>query len=341
MIRDRRRLKIQVLFGGDSSERPGSVMSGRTIESALRNAQYENVTRVDIIPHSIKKLISNKPDLAFIALHGGIGEDGTLQGFLDAIGVPYTSSGIAASAISANKFLFNKFVDSLGYKTPKQVVSSNITELSAVTGRYPKVVKPIAQGCSYGVFLVRNLKELKERADFSLKFGGQIVVEDYIPGREFAVGIFKNPKTGLPVVLPIAEVKLKREIYDYETKYPGGESLSQTVIPANLSPHKKKELEEMSKKIFSSLDCKGYVRADVRMNRLGDFYFLENNTCPGMLSATESYIPRMVNANGQSLEGFVDMIVESSLRFSKPKGNVPSEREMVRYLGLKLAEDQG
>jgi len=341
MINNRKKLRIHVLYGGNSAERPGSVLSGITIESALHRAGYENVTRYDVTSDSVSSLVSNKPDLAFLTCHGGMGEDGTLQALLKLLEVPYTSSGVSASAISADKVLFNRFVTSLGYNAPDQFPISSINELEKKDWEYPLIIKPVKQGCSYGIFLVQNLDELKERVNFSLQFEGRIIIEKYIKGREFAVGIFKYPKTRHPIVLPIAETKLSKGIFDFETKYPGGEHLYKTIIPAEVSIEEREQLEDMCKNVFTKLGCRGYVMMDLRLDIKDQFYFLENNTIPGMLSPTESYIPKMLNARGISLEKFVDMIVESTLIYHYQKKNVstPSEKEMVDYLGLKLAED--
>lgn len=337
MKKYRKDLKIYVLYGGNSSERPGSILSSLTIESALRSAKYKDVSRIDVTPSAFHTMLSNKPDLAFLTLHGGLGEDGSLQGFLEMAEIPYTSSGVAASAISANKVLFNRFVSSIGYLVPRQSVAKSINELKKLDDKFPKIIKPVSHGCSYGVFLVNNYDELCERAKFSLKFEGKIIVEDYIIGKEFAVGIFKDMNT--PIVLPVAETKLVNGIFDYETKYPGGEHLYKTIIPAELEKEKKNELENMCKDIFMKLDCKGYVMMDVRFDNKGKFYFLENNTIPGMLNPVESYIPRMLKEYGLSLKQFVDIIVKSSISPKKKNVKILSEKEMVEYLGLKLAEN--
>jgi len=338
-MKNRKDLDIHVLYGGFSSERPGSIMSSITVSNALIKAGYNKVKRRDINQNSVKTLIHEKPDVAYLAFHGGFGEDGTLQGFLELLGIPYTCSGVAASAISADKYLANKFVNSIGYNAPEQIVISDLNEIKKLDVKFPKIIKPIRQGCSYGLFLVNNHNDLNEKAKFSLKFDGQILIEDYIAGREFSIGIFENRKLQ-PIVLPIIETKLEREIFDYETKYPGGESLYKIILPANLGKEKNAELEKMCLDIFSKLECRGYSMIDIRMDKKGKFYFLENNTIPGMLSASESYIPRMLRHSNIPLEEFVDIIVESALKRHTKENNIPSEKEMVKYLGLKLAGEK-
>lgn len=343
-MKNRKNLDITVLCGGDSAERPGSILSGKTIENVLKDSGYRHVYLMDISKNNVKNLIKKKPDVAFLTFHGGFGEDGTIQGFLEMLNIPYTSSGVVASAISMNKFLFNRFVSAIGYNTPKQKLISSIEELkdqSRIGLTYPIVIKPVSQGCSYGVFLVNNQNDLINKAKFSMSFGGKILIEQYVFGREFSVGVYRNPVNREAVVLPIAETKLKREIFDFEAKYPGGENLSSTDIPAKLSINKENELRNISINIFNKLGCEGYSMIDVRHNSSGKFYILENNTLPGMLSSEESYIPRMLKASDKTLEYFLDLMIIGALKKSKYKKKFRniSEKEMVKYLGLKLAKD--
>ncbi|KUK84273.1 MAG: D-alanine--D-alanine ligase [Microgenomates bacterium 39_6] len=339
IIKKRKELKIFVLCGGDSSERPGSLLSGKTILELLKNAGYRNVGPFDVTTKNFLKLVKNKPDLVFLTLHGGYGENGILQGFLELIKVPYTGSGLLASAISANKIYFNRFVSSLGYPTPKQTIIKSLADIDSLKIDFPRVIKPATQGCSYGVFYVENVKELKERARFSVRFSDSLIIEEYIKGRELTVGIFENRK-GNPVILPIAETILKRKILDYEAKYPGGEHLYQTVIPAKLKAKTERKIKQMCSTIFKALDCHGYVRMDIRLGNNGNIYIIENNTLPGMISVEESDFPKMLKIGGYRLEDFVDETILSTLinwnkRF---KEEAPNELEMVNYLGLKLAE---
>lgn len=336
----RKLFDIAVLCGGDSSERPGSLLSGKTISLLLEKAGYKKVHTVDITPSNIKLLFKYRPEVAFLAFHGGFGEDGTLQGILEFLDIPYTSSGMAASCISINKYLFNRFAKSLGYAAPKQIIIYKPDEIFNLKIKYPIVLKPIAQGCSYGVFYIENYAELKKKVKFTFKFSKLAVIENYISGRELSVGIFEEPPSMQPHVLPIAETILKKPILDYEAKYPGGEHLYETIIPAKLDKKLESKIQRMCSDIFIKLDCHGFVRMDLRVARDNVIYLLENNTIPGMLGPEESDFPKMLKAGHISLEKFADMMVMAALirHNNKSKTKVPSESEMVKHLGLKPAK---
>lgn len=335
----RRELPVTVLFGGNSSERPGSIKSSNTVARLLRQSGYTHVDQLDITTDSVRDLAVNRPfGVAFMTMHGGYGEDGTLQGLLEMLDIPYTGSGVAASSISADKVLFNRFVRGLGYNTADQLVVHSAHELGNLDISYPKVLKPATQGCSYGVFFVRDRDELLERAAFTEQFSDRMVVEDYIPGRELTVGVFEDPHSQRPHVLPITENILAREILDFEAKIQGGEHLYEVVVPAELDSSTRSRIEEACADVFQQLNCKGYVRMDLRLTDKGDIYFLENNTSPGMLSLEESDFPKMLHAGGIDPTEFVDLMVEASLSNyqaqHRNKGRVPSKQEMVQYLGL-------
>jgi D-alanine--D-alanine ligase len=148
----------------------------------------------DIVPGTFHELLTDRPDVAFNALHGGFGEDGTIQSFLDVHGIPYTGSDLGASAISGDKYLFKQFVISLGYNAPKGILIQDINELEHISLSFPLVIKPLKQGCSYGVFLVHNYDELVEKLPFSFQFGDLLLLEEYIEGREFTIGVINNPR---------------------------------------------------------------------------------------------------------------------------------------------------
>ncbi len=332
----RRELPITVLFGGDSSERPGSIKSSTTVVNLLRESGYAHVEQLDITTQTVRNLADNRPfGVAFMTMHGGYGEDGTLQGLLEMLDIPYTGSGIAASAISADKVLFSRFVRGLGYKTANQIVVTHPEELEYLDMEFPKVIKPTIQGCSYGVFFVKDKVELLKRAAFSSQFSDRMAIEDYIPGRELSVGIFEDPHTKLPHILPMSEIFLERPIQDFESKISGGEHLMKTVIPAQLDFQTQITIETIAADIFTKLGCKGYVRMDLRLAENGDIYWLENNTSPGMLNMVESDFPKMLLAGGINPPEFVDLMIEAALiNYQKRDKRVPSKKEMKQYLGI-------
>jgi D-alanine-D-alanine ligase len=341
-LEQRKQLPITVLFGGDSSERPGSIQSGLTVTSLLRGAGYATVNLFDVTDKTVRTLAEkNRPfGVAFMTMHGGTGEDGTLQGMLDMLGIPYTGSGIAASAVSADKVLFNKFVQGLRYNAPSQIVFKEISEIENLDITFPIVLKPAKQGCSYGVFYVENKEELLRHVPFSQRFSESVILEEYIPGREVSVGLYEDPHSNTPHVLPIAELKLKRPIQDFESKICSEEqeSLVETIIPAKLEPALESALVAICANIFLKLNCRGYVRMDFRIADSGEIFVLENNTIPGMLDINESDFPKMLIAGGIALNNFVDLMVEAALlnyEERHAKKGPPSKKEMMEYLGLK------
>src|SRR3989344_5620341 len=184
----RKSMPVTVFCGGNSSERVGSLLSGQTVNGLLKEAGYTQVENFDITSQTIHALPDRKAiGVAFMTLHGGFGEDGTLQGMMEMLDIPYTGCGVAASAISADKVLFNRFVRSCGYSAPSQIVISDASEIGDLDIRYPKVIKPVSQGCSYGVFFVKDREELLKRASFTRKFSDRMVIEDYIEGQELSV----------------------------------------------------------------------------------------------------------------------------------------------------------
>lgn len=343
MFEDRKDKCVAILYGGIAPERGGSMLSGQTVFNALIDAGYKNVTKIDVKEDIVDKLKEESPEVAYLALHGGFGEDGSLQGLLEIMNIPYTSSGVAASSISMNKALFKRFVSALGYNTPAYRVIERGDDLNLNENDYPLIIKPVDQGCSYGVSLVNDHLDLKENVEFAFKFSDKVILEKYITGKEIAVGIIDIPKQGShlklePFVLPFIETECLKGIFDYETKYPGGEHLFRTIIPARLSDEETSELEKISLDIYKSLGCKGYSMMDAIYSN-GTFFLLENNTIPGMLNVEESYIPRMLKQANISITNFVDFMVLSALDANSRKIiKPPSEEEVVKYLGLKLAE---
>lgn len=332
----RKDLPIVVLSGGDSAERPGSIKSGKTVTELLKLAGYKSVDAIDVTQKNLSILADIRPgSVAFVTMHGGYGEDGTLQGLLEMLDVPYTGSGVAASAISADKVHFSTFIRGLGYSSADQIVVNHSSELEDLDLTYPKVIKPATQGCSYGVFYIRNREELLQHSKFTEKFSDRMIVEEYIPGRELTVGIFEDPDSGKPRVLPIGENILVREIQDFETKTQGGEELYEFVVPAPLDENLQAQIEEACVDVFQQLNCKGYARIDLRVTPQGRIYFLENNTSPGMLSLQESDFPKMLKAGNVDPVEFVDLMVKAALLNYELKheiqANAPDKLDMQAY----------
>jgi len=337
----RKQTPVTVIYGGNSSERAGSMLSGQTAMNLLIQAGYAHVQGYDLTSETLRALPPpSEIGVAFLTLHGGAGEDGTVQGYLNMLGIPHTGCDVAASAICQDKAVFSSLVSSYGYNTPGQTVVPKNVDITQMNFNFPVVGKPRNGGCSYGVFLAQNMEELVSNYDFTRKFG-DMVVEDFIPGREFSIGIFEDPKTGKPHVLPIVEVILHKGIQDFETKYPGGEELYEEILPAVLDPDVQHTIEAACADIFTRLGCRGYSRMDFRMAPDGTIYWLENNTSPGLIGE-ESDFPKMLVAGGVTLPDFADMMVEAALihyREAKEEmANLPGEVEMCAYLGIPVAD---
>jgi D-alanine-D-alanine ligase len=331
-------LRVDVLCGGDSSEREGSLQSGETMYQSLKRSGFANTRLRDITYNNLATLCEDRPDVAFLAFHGGYGEDGKIQALLELFDIAYTGSGVAASAISMDKHLFSRFVSSLGYKVADQVVIEGLGSPDISRIRYPAVIKPATQGCSYGVFYVESLEELRDHFPFASRFSDRIIVEEYIEGREFTVGIFDDPDLGQARVAPIEETIIHggKKIQDYEVKYNEEERYIVCQLPAKLSLEEESKIGSICLDIYQRLGCSGFSRMDVRLTPLGEVYVLENNTCPGMLNMVESDFPKMLKAMDIPLESFVEKMVEQAMQLhTKRKSQVlPSIDEMVRYMGL-------
>jgi D-alanine-D-alanine ligase len=328
-------MRVIVLMGGTSSERDVSLASGIRITAALRSKGHE-VTAVDTavgllsaadeqrllgggvvksIPpdtQALAKLNAALPatlrslppaDVAFLALHGGQGEDGTLQALLDLTGVPYTGSGHLASALAMDKDLSKLLFRAAGVPTADWLMApATIEDVRAGVG-FPAVVKPSKQGSTVGLSVVKNPAELPAAIEEAFRFDDEVMIEQFIAGRELTVGILGDQ------ALPVGEIIPKHEIYDYECKYTAGMAVE--VFPADLTSAETKTVQELARKAFRALKLRGYARIDFRMSADGTFYCLEANTLPGMTQT--SLIPQAAAAAGISFPELCDRIVHLAL----------------------------
>jgi len=341
---DKQGMRVDVLCGGNSSEREGSLQSGETLLQSLRRSGFASSRLRDITYNNLTSLCDDRPDVAFLAFHGGYGEDGKIQALLELLDIAYTGSGVAASAISMDKYLFSRFVSSLGYNVPRQTVVEGLCTPSTQEIRYPAVIKPVNQGCSYGVFYVTSPAELEEHIGFARKFSDRVLIEEYIEGREFTAGIFDDPDLGQARVAPILETIIKggKKIQDYEVKYNEEERFVESRLPAELSLEDESGIKSVCQDIYVKLGCSGFCRMDFRLTNLGEIYVLENNTCPGMLNLVESDFPKMLMSMGISMESFVEKMVERAMQSRNKRNSLaaPDAREMVRYLGLEYDDSK-
>ncbi len=296
--------KIAVLMGGISSEREISIRSGENVYNALVHLGF-NVTRIDVDANLPRRLVKDNVDVAVIMLHGKYGEDGTIQGVLEILGIPYTGCNVLSSAIGMNKILTKKVMKASGIPTADYVVlDSSNPELSFknILERIglPVVLKPISEGSSVGVEIIRDEDSLKGKIRNYLRRHPESFAEKMIEGTEVTVGVIGDNK--YCEVLPIMELKPKKEFYDYEAKYTKG--MTEFIIPAEISKDQEVMVIEYSKRLFQELECTGVVRFDAIISREDGLpYFLEVNTIPGMTETSD--IPAMAKAAGMSFEEVV------------------------------------
>ena len=299
-----KKMKIIVLAGGDSTEREVSLISGHMVEKALREKGHE-VEFMDLRfirrPEEWGVILSKcaKFDIAFLALHGVPGEDGRLQAMLELAGIPYTGEGYLSSAICMDKVLTKKILREASLPVPAEY-----TLEEAGTAGFPLVVKTSTGGSSVGVYIVQDQKELSTALEEAKKYGGEVMLEQYIPGREFTLTVMDGK------AMPIVEIIPKSSFYDYEHKYEPG--ATEEICPAKLPEEETKALSELAEKAYRALSLKTYARFDVRRDEGGAFYFLEANSLPGMTPT--SLLPQEGAAMGMDFAGVCEKIIEVSLK---------------------------
>ncbi len=300
---------IAILLGGVSPEREVSKSSGKAVYEALINSKYE-VKLIDpaygvdqpekpdqfftekdyskISPENFLSCINSNlfddVDLAFIALHGKWGEDGTIQSLLEFKNISYTGAGVLSSSLSMDKSMSKVMFRHFDVKTPDWFVVQedsvdykNIKADIQKTFGYPCIIKPNDQGSTIGLSICSGDSEVKEAIETALKFSNKVLVEEYIKGREMAVGVLEQH------ALPIVEIKPKHLIYDYECKYTDG--MSEYVVPAEIPEHVTKNLHRQAILAFDALGCKSFGRVDFILDKENNSYCLEVNTLPGLTSA--------------------------------------------------------
>jgi D-alanine-D-alanine ligase len=298
---------VAVLMGGWSAEREISLRSGKACADALERSGHR-VTRVDVGRDIATVLRTLKPDVAFNVLHGRPGEDGTLQGVLEILGIPYTHSGVLASALAMQKDVAKVVMKSAGIPVAAGRVVSRTEAAGAHAMPRPYVIKPIAEGSSVGVFIVTDEhthppQELN-RPDWA--FGERLMVEQYIPGKELTCAVMGDKS------LDVIEIVAATQFYDYEAKYaPGG---SKHILPAQISPFVYQEVRRLALKAHSALGCRGVTRADFRYDDRGvgteGLVCLEVNTQPGMTET--SLVPELAIHAGLTFDELVRWMVEDA-----------------------------
>lgn len=342
------KLRVAVLMGGISSERDISLSTGRQILQSLDPEKYEAIgVDAALLPGSSRSVLKGagseistvaeagkalansdalvsvdaiagsssplRPDVVLIALHGKFGEDGTVQGMLDLLGIPYTGSGVLASALCMDKSMTKKVLAADGIPVPESVDfaaakgtwdEQTIGDAVARIG-YPVVVKPSRQGSTIGMTKVNAADGLNSAIKEAAAYDEQIIVERFIKGTELTVGVLG---TDDPKALPVIEIVPKGGFYDYEAKYaPGG---SEHFIPARITEAQTAEAQETAVRAFKSLGCRGMARVDIMLESTG-MSVLEVNTIPGMTPT--SLLPEAAKATGIGFSRLLDMMIEFAL----------------------------
>lgn len=329
-------ITVALLLGGVSPEREVSKSTAKSVLNALRELNYnvilidpayglkqpkdendffkdENYT--DLSPRNYVEIINSeifdKVDVAFIALHGKWGEDGTLQALLEMRGIKYTGSNILASSLSMDKCMSKIMFQHYDVKTPRwfmiNSVKDNIDLIKEKIKKffgYPCVVKPNDQGSTIGLTICRGEIELQKSIELAFKYSKRVLIEEYIAGREMTVGILEQQP------LPVLEIKPKSGFYDYTSKYTSG--MTEYEVPANIPEKVAEHLKHQALLAFNSLGCESYARVDFRLTNDFKPYCLEVNTLPGMTNT--SLLPKMAKAAGISFEELIERIINYALR---------------------------
>ena len=298
--------KVTVLMGGISAERDVSLDSGKACAKALAEIGFE-VTSLDAKDDFIEKLIKNKPDKVFNALHGRFGEDGSIQGLLEHLKIPYTHSGILSSAIAMDKLTSKKIFKDAKISSPEYQVIKTLEDFQSSKIGYPCVVKPNNEGSSVGVYIFNEPKKSDEETIISLlKKYTFFILEKYIPGREIQVAVMGSKALGGIEIVPT------RSFYDYEAKY-SANAKTKHIIPVKINEADYKKILDMALQAHNILGCRGVTRSDFRYNesdKVNKIYILEVNTQPGMTSL--SLVPEIANYYGISFNELVKWIINDA-----------------------------
>ncbi|MCW1935949.1 D-alanine--D-alanine ligase [Pseudomonas sp. MDMC_285] len=296
--------RVAVLFGGKSAEREVSLKSGNAVLSALQAAGVD-AFGIDVGDDFLQRLNSEKIDRAFIVLHGRGGEDGSMQGLLECAGIPYTGSGILASALAMDKLRTKQVWHSLGLPTPRHAVLTSQADCEAAAAElgFPLIVKPAHEGSSIGMAKVESVEALIAAWQDAARYDSQVLVEQWIAGPEYTIAVLRGE------VLPPIGLGTPHTFYDYDAKYLADDT--QYRIPCGLSPEKEAELKALTARACEAVGTQGWARADVMQDANGQFWLLEVNTVPGMTD--HSLVPMAARAAGLDFQQLVLAILADSV----------------------------
>ena len=302
---------ILVVCGGMSTEREISLRSGKCVFDALVKKGYDNVTFFDLTEKNLTEIISLRPEIVYLALHGKGGEDGSIQGFLELAGIPYTGPGVASSAVCMDKIFTKRVLENAGLPTAKFMVyrREECVNVAKVTDELvekiglPMVLKSPCQGSSIGVVMVKSKEDMAGAIEEVFKYGDHLLAEQFVKGTEITLPIMGNEDL---VTLPIIEITSEREFYDYTAKYTSG--LCHHIIPANIDKATEKEVIEIGIKAYKELHCCGLSRVDFIVDINKGPMIIEVNTLPGMTDM--SLFPDAARYVGITYEDLVEKILD-------------------------------
>lgn len=295
--------RIGMLMGGHNSEHEVSLRSGQALGAALRRRGYQ-VTDIVVGPDLSEQLSRHRIQVAFVALHGRWGEDGCVQGLLECLRIPYTGSGVLASALSMDKVYSKKLFRLAGLPVAEEVIveRNRLEHVSpfALPFGLPAVVKPSREGSSVGVTIVREPGQLQGALATAAGFAGEVLVEQFVPGRELSVAVLEGRALG------VIEIRPASEFYDYQAKYHSGGS-TQYLFPAPLSSEEAAKAQLLGEKAFGALGCSGVGRVDMIFGHDGRWAVLEVNAIPGMTEA--SLVPKIAAGVGIGFDDLAERLL--------------------------------
>ncbi|MBY0497995.1 D-alanine--D-alanine ligase [Nitrosomonas ureae] len=295
--------KVAVLLGGRSAEREVSLQSGQAVLDALIRSEVDAYS-FDPAEQALEDLLRQGFDRAFIALHGRFGEDGTIQGVLEWMRLPYTGSGVMSSALAMDKWRTKLLWQAVGIPSPRYVLlhaDSNFEEVSELLG-LPLIVKPAREGSTIGLSKVTHKNDLLPAYELAAQYDALVLAEEFIVGKELTVAILGETP------LPIVRIEITGELYDYQAKYVSNDT--RYFCPSGLSDELELEIQAQALQAYKVLGCHGWGRVDLILTQTGQFYFLEVNTSPGMTG--HSLVPMAAKTAGISFEDLVMRILDLS-----------------------------
>jgi D-alanine-D-alanine ligase len=308
--------RIGVLAGGASNERDVSLRSGNAVYRALLDEGLDAIL-LDVKNDARDIIRKSCIDVAFIALHGRFGEDGTIQKLLEDADIPYTGSGVEASRLALDKISSKEIFSRCGIATPRYVISErekfNIDEAGKLN--YPIVVKPQLEGSSIGLSIVSEKRLLKEAADKAFQYGERIILEEYIHGRELTVGILDDK------ALPVIEIVTEKHLYDYSAKYKDPDT--RYLVPAPIDKASYENAQQLGSAAHNALGCSSFSRVDMMMDGSERIFVLEVNTIPGMTE--RSLLPKAAQAAGLRFGELCVKILKDTLSKASKKHNGETE----------------